>query len=116
MNSPRSAAERRIVVSDACPLIALEWLDFLALLPALFSQIQVPRQVFEGYQARPAQVDAQRIRQAVEANQLQPCEAEPVDAGLLDLGGRAAIARALSIGAGLLADDRAARQYNETWV
>lgn len=109
MNSPRSAPSL-VVVSDAGPLIALGRLDLLTLLPALFAQVQVPRQVFDECQARPAQPDAQRIQLAVQAGLLQLCDAEPIEASLLDLGERAAIARALQIGAGLLADDRAARQ------
>ena len=40
-----------------------------------------------------------------------PCHATPITMQGLDLGERAAIARALEIGAGLLADDRAARQH-----
>lgn len=111
MSLPTSAAERRVVVSDAGPLIALGRLDLLSLLPALFAEVHVPRQVFEECQARPTQIDAERIRQAIESGRLLLCEADPIAAGTLDLGERAAIARALAIGAGLLADDRAARQY-----
>lgn len=114
MSWPPLAAERRVVVSDAGPLIALGRLDLLALLPALFADIQVPRQVFEECQVRPERIDAQRIRQAMDTGQLLLCDVEPIASSLLDLGERAAIARALSIRAGLLADDRAARQYAQS--
>jgi hypothetical protein len=105
------APERRIVVSDAGPLISLGRLDLLTLLSALFASVHVPQQVFDECQARPGQADAQRIRQAVESRALLLCEVEPIQVGALDLGERAAIGHALAIGAGLLADDRAARHY-----
>lgn len=101
----------RVVVSDAGPLIALGRLDLLALLLALFAQVQVPQAVLRECLARPENVDAGRIRAAVDQGWLTPCEATPIVKDGLDLGERAAIARALEIGAGLLADDRAARQY-----
>ena len=109
MSLPPSAL--RVVVSDAGPLIALGRLDLLALLPALFTQVQVPQAVLAECQARPENVDAGRIRAAVDQRWLTPCDATPIVKEGLDLGERAAIARAVEIGAGLLADDRAARQY-----
>lgn len=101
----------RVVVSDAGPLIALGRLDLLALLPALFAQVQVPQAVLRECLARPDNADAGRIRAAVDQGWLTPCDATPIIKEGLDLGERAAIARALEIGAAFLADDRAARQY-----
>ena len=99
-----------VVVSDAGPLIALGRLDLLALLPVLFAQVQVPQPVLRECFARPENVDAARIRAAVDQGWLTPCDAVPIAKQGLDLGERAAIARALEIGAAFLADDRAARQ------
>lgn len=101
----------RVVVSDAGPLIALGRLDLLTLLPALFAQVQVPQAVLNECLARPENADAARIRAAVGQGWLTPCDATPIAAEGLDLGERAAIARAVEIGAALLADDRAARQH-----
>ena len=106
---PSSA--RRVVVSDAGPLIALGRLDLLLLLPALFAQVQVPRAVLNECMARPRNADATRIRLAVDQQWLVACDATPITMQGLDLGERSAIARAQEIGAGLLADDRAARQH-----
>ena len=106
---PSSA--RRVVVSDAGPLIALGRLDLLHLLPALFAQVQVPSAVLTECLARPQNADATRIKFAVDQHWLMLCDATPITMQGLDLGERAAIARALEIGAGLLADDRAARQH-----
>ena len=92
-------------------MIALGRLDLLALLPALFAQVQVPQVVLNECLARPANADAARIRAAVGQQWLTPCDATPIAAEGLDLGERAAIARAVEIGAGLLADDRAARHH-----
>jgi len=104
----------RVVVSDSGPLIALGRLDLLSLLPALFAQVQVPQEVLDECLARPDNADAVRIRSAVSQTWLTLCEATPIVKDGLDLGERAAIARALEIGAGLLADDRAARQHAES--
>ena len=101
----------KVVVSDSGPLIALGRLDLLALLPALFAQVQVPHEVLIECLARPANPDAVRIQAAVAQGWLIPCTATPIAQPGLDLGERAAIARALEIGAGLLADDLAARQH-----
>ena len=106
---PSSA--HKVVVSDAGPLIALGRLDLLHLLPTLFAQVQVPMAVLNECLARPQNVDATRIRLAVVQHWLTTCDATPIAVQGLDLGERAAIARALEIGAGLLADDRAARQH-----
>lgn len=106
---PSSA--RRVVVSDAGPLIALGRLDLLHVLPALFAQVQVPRAVLNECMARPQNADAARIKFAVDRQWLTLCDATPIAMQGLDLGERAAITRALEIGAGLLADDRAARQH-----
>ena len=101
----------KVVVSDSGPLIALGRLDLLALLPALFAQVQVPQEVLIECLARPANTDAVRIQAAVAQGWLTPCTATPIAQPGLDLGERAAIARALEIGAGLLADDLVARQH-----
>ena len=101
----------KVVVSDSGPLIALGRLDLLALLPALFAQVQVPQEVLIECLARPANADAARIQAAVAQGWLTPCTATPIAQRGLDIGERAAIARAVEIGAGLLADDLAARQH-----
>ena len=74
----------------------------LALLPALFAQVQVPQEVLIECLARPANADAVRIQAAVAQGWLTPCTATPIAQPGLDLGERAAIARALEIGAGLM--------------
>ena len=101
----------RVVVADAGPLIALGRLDGLALLPGLFDQVQVPHVVLAECGARPELIDAQRIASAVDRKWLQPCDAPDIEATGLQAGERAAIGRALAIGAALLADDRAARRH-----
>ena len=106
---PRST--RSVVVSDSGPLIALGRLDLLHLLPALFTQVQVPQAVINECMARPQNVDASRIQLALDQQWLTPCDATPISIPGLDLGERAAIARALEISAGLLADDKAARNH-----
>lgn len=105
------SVDARVVVSDAGPLIALGRLDLLALLPKVFAQVQVPTAVLDECVARPDNADAQRIQQAVDRHWLVACEAVPIVKEGLDPGECAAIARALEISAGLLADDQAARQY-----
>lgn len=100
-----------VVVTDAGPLIALGRLDLIHLLPALFHTVQVPHAVLTECMARPQQADALRIQAAVQAGVLQVCEATPVVADALDAGERAAIGRALEIGAAVLVDDLAARRH-----
>ena len=101
-----------VVVSDAGPLISLGRLDLLSLLPALFTQVQVPQQVLAECLARPEQADTVRAMAALEAGWLQVCVAVPLSGPAeLGLGERAAIGRALEIGAGLLADDFGARHH-----
>jgi predicted nucleic acid-binding protein len=53
--------QRRVVVSDAGPLISLGRLDLLSVLPALFAGVQVPEQVLRECAARPNNVGAARI-------------------------------------------------------
>lgn len=101
-----------VVVSDAGPLISLGRLDLLQLLPTLFEHVQVPHEVLAECMARPEQADTQRVLAALSAGWLHACAALPL-AGPpeLGLGERAAIGRALEIGAGLLADDFGARAF-----
>ncbi len=101
----------RIVVSDAGPLICLGRLDLLKLLPALFAEVQVPEQVLQECSSRPQSADAARILTAVDQGWLMPCGPQPAPEGPLGRGERAAIARALAIGAGVLTDDQEARDY-----
>jgi len=109
---PISASRARIVVADAGPLIALGRVDSLALLPALFAEVQVTETVLAECLARPDLIDAQRVAAALTAGWLVPCpDVLPPAGGRLDPGESSAIARALEIGAGLLLDDRAAVVY-----
>ena len=101
----------RVVVSDSGPLIALGRLDRLDLLAGLFEEVQVPQAVLTECVARPEFLDAQRIQAAVTRGLLQLCAAQPIHVDGLGAGECAAIGRATEIGAALLADDRAARQY-----
>ena len=101
----------KVVVADSGPLIALGRLDRLALLGGVCEQVQVPRAVLAECLARPELLDAQRIRAAVADGTLLPCEATVIDVSGLQAGERAAIGRAIDIGAALLADDRAARLH-----
>jgi predicted nucleic acid-binding protein len=98
------------VVCDAGPLIALGRLDLLGLLPRLFRQAYVPEAVLAECVARPALLDAQRIRSACDSGQLIVRAATPIAARSLGIGERSAIGAALEISAALLADDRAARR------
>jgi hypothetical protein len=71
---------RKVVVSDAGPLIALGRLDQLGLLPTLFARVHVPQAVLAERQARPLNLDAVRISAAVDRGWLSPCEATPIAA------------------------------------
>lgn len=99
----------RVVVSDSGPLICLGRLDLLRLLPALFAEVHVPRQVLQECTAKPERPDAARIAAAVAQGWLAPCHAQPLPMAALGRGERAAMAQALTIGAGLLSYDREAR-------
>ncbi|MEO8298915.1 MAG: DUF3368 domain-containing protein [Burkholderiales bacterium] len=104
----------RVVVSDSGPLICLGRLDLLQLLPALFSQVQVPEPVLQECAARPGNPDAERINFALAQGWLVPCGPQAAPDGPLGRGERAAIARALAIGAGLLTDDQEARAHAQS--
>lgn len=104
----------RVVVSDTGPLICLGRLDLLHLLPALFSEVQVPEQVLLECASRPQSAGAAHIAAALDKGWLTPCGPQPMPDGPLGRGERAAIARALAIGAGLLTDDQEARAYAES--
>lgn len=104
----------RVVVSDAGPLICLGRLDLLHLLPALFASVQVPEPVLQECSSRPQSPDAARILAAVDQGWLNPCGPQPLPHGSLGRGERAAIARALAIGADLLSDDLEARTQAES--
>lgn len=104
-----TALPRRVVVSDAGPLICLGRLDLLALLGQQFARVEVPTQVLAECGRRPYNDDMARIARALADGWLTACEVEPATAGDLGLGERAAIARALATGAMLLTDDQGAR-------
>ena len=103
----------RVVVSDAGPLICLGRLDLLRLLPALFAEVQVPDRVLVECTSRWQSPDAARITAAVAQGWLTACGPQQMIEGTLGRGERTAIARALSIGAGLLTDDQGARVHAE---
>ena len=105
------AGRPRVVVSDAGPLISLGRLDLLVLLREFFAEVQVPDIVIEECLARPDNVDAQRIRQALSDGLLLNCPAPPTLLPGLEPGESAAISRALEIGAALLMDERAGRAH-----
>lgn len=104
----------RVVVSDAGPLICLGRLDLLRLLPALFAEVQVPDRVLLECLSRWQSPDAARINTAVVLGWLTACGPQRMIEGTLGRGERAAIARALAIGAGLLTDDQDARVHAES--
>lgn len=108
---PQATVALRVVVSDSGPLICLGRLDRLSLLPALFADVQVPDQVLRECAARPGNDDAARINAAIANGWLKPCGSPALADGPLGRGERAAITRALAIGAGLLTDDQEARLY-----
>lgn len=110
-SSPDPASRLRVVVSDAGPLISLGRVDLLRVLPVLFSEVQVPDQVLRECSVRPDNADLARIRAALGSRWIVSCGVVPLPAGPLGIGERAAIGRALAIGAGLLADDHDARHY-----
>lgn len=99
----------RIVVSDAGPLISLGRLDLLPVLGQLFAEVQVPDIVLEECLARPDNIDAQRVGQAVADGLLLRSSAPAALLPGLEPGESAAISRALQIGAALLMDERAGR-------
>jgi predicted nucleic acid-binding protein len=103
----------RVVVSDAGPLICLGRLDLMRLLPALFAEVQVPQQVLLECTSRWQSPDAARISAAVARGWVTACGPQQMIEGTLGRGERAAIARALAIGAGLLTDDQDARAHAE---
>lgn len=107
MSSPPWAIS--VVFADAGPLIALGRVDRLALLTAVFQQVQVPHAVLAECMLRPQLPDARRIEAAVADGWLLPCEGPAIEAAGLGAGKRAAIGRAQAIGAALLAGDQAAR-------
>ena len=75
---PSSA--RKVVVSDAGPLIALGRLNLLHLLPALFAQVQVPSAVLTECMARPQNADAtsgQRLSRVAVAQALSAAHEAP---------------------------------------
>ena len=110
MQPSAHSAGAGVVVSDAGPLISLGRLDLLSVLPKVFAQVQVPRAVLKECMARPDNADTLRIQAALDQGVLAACDAVPIVRDGLDPGECAAIGRALQIGAGLLADDLAARQ------
>lgn len=105
---------KRVVVSDAGPLICLGRLDLLRLLPALFTEVQVPDRVLVECTSRWQSPDAARITAAIAQGWLTACGPQEMIDGTLGRGERAAIARALAIGAGLLTDDQDARVHAES--
>lgn len=105
-----ASAPATIVVSDAGPLIALGRLDLIALLSALFAEVQVPEAVIRECLARPDNPDALRIRQALDQGRLVACPNPLQTLAGLDAGESAAIVHAKTIGAAVLLDERAGRQ------
>jgi uncharacterized protein len=101
----------RVVVSDSGPLIALGRLDRMEILTAVFSEVQVPRDVIAECLSRPELSDARAIQAAVESGVLLLCDAAPIRVDGLGAGESAAIGRAVEIGAALMADDLAARRH-----
>lgn len=79
------ASSLKVIVSDAGPLISLGRLDLLALLPAMFTQVQVPQQVLDECLEKPGHLDTDRIQAAVQQGWLEVCNAVPL-ADISDLG------------------------------
>jgi predicted nucleic acid-binding protein len=104
----------RVVVSDAGPLICLGRLDLIRLLPVLFAEVQVPDPVLLECTSRWQSPDAARIDTALALGWVTAYEPQQMIEGTLGRGERAAIARALAIGAGLLTDDQDARTHAES--
>lgn len=84
-------------------------LDLIDLLGALFAEVQVPEAVIRECLARPDNLDAQRIRRALDDRRLLACPTPPQKLAGLDEGESAAIVHAKSIGAAVLLDERAGR-------
>lgn len=105
--SLRAAA--RVVVSDAGPLISLGRLDLIGVLGALLTEVLVPEAVVRECLARPGNVDALRIGQALNQGLLRSCHTPPHDLPGLGPGESAAILHALAIDAMVLMDERAGR-------
>lgn len=83
------------------------------MLPALFAEVQVPDRVLVECTSRWQSPDAARVADAVAQGWLTACGPQQMIEGTLGRGERAAIARALAIGAGPLTDDQDARVHAE---
>lgn len=99
-----------IVVPDAGPLIYLAGAGQLELLPALYSQVVVPRIVFDEIVVAGAGLTGAREVEGANWLQVQDVPVEPSLLARLDRGEAAAIPLAERLGATLLADDARARE------
>jgi predicted nucleic acid-binding protein len=99
-----------IVVPDAGPLIYLAGAGQLELLPALYSQVVVPRIVFDEIVVAGAGLTGAREVEGANWLQVQEVPVEPSLLATLDRGEAAAIPLAERLGATLLADDGRARE------
>ena len=101
----------RVVVADAGPLIGLARIDALTLPPVLFAETLVTETVLAECVARPDRPEGARILAALDNGLLTRCADPEASADLgLGPGEASSIALALERGAGLLADDQAARR------
>jgi len=103
-----------IVVSDAGPLIALAKLDLLSLLPQIFSNVYIPKTVFEEATKNQQREDAQRIfcfksPQVNVVDDLKNSFSESLKI-LLDDGEIQALSHAQVLNCGVLMDEKRGRQ------
>jgi predicted nucleic acid-binding protein len=105
---------RKIIVSDASPLIALAKLDLLELLLDVFSEVHIPQSVYLETTINRHRVDSQRIHDFVtefatlHADQ-QSREYEQFRS-ILDEGESQALALAKKLDCGVLIDERLGRR------
>lgn len=119
---------RKVIVSDASPLIALAKLDCLELLFCSFSEVHIPRAVYLEVTAQNMRVDSQRIITFLNAHEGDSCflhEDLKINKYLmfkevLDEGESQALTLATELECGVLIDERLGRkiaaQYSIPYV
>lgn len=105
--------ERRVVVSDTTPLIALAWLEQLDLLPTLFESIHIPQAVHDELHRNPDKIGSSDLMYApwLMVTTVENVLAVELLGNELDAGESEAIVLAHEMGASLLLmDERRGRR------
>lgn len=104
---------RKVVITDAGPLIAFARLGQLELLTQVFEQVLVTEEVFAECTCRSDYAEAKFILEADRTKLIQRCTAPPVHFELalhVDAGEASTITAAAEWGCGVLIDDKAGRR------